>query len=72
MLYDLVSSPYFIVLNSPLRNHEKIQSIDCFFGLRVYYGVINNKNLELHGQITWSIFQTSHILHGQFQLITLF
>jgi len=69
--------PYFNVLNSPLRNHEKVQSLCCFFGLRVYYGVINNRNLELHGQITCylitaSIFQTSRILHGQLQLITLF
>ena len=73
----LCVKPYFNVLNSPLRNHEKIQSLGCIFGLRVYYKVINTKNLKLDVQntcylITKSIFKTSRILHGQFQLITLF
>ena len=60
-----------------MYSEHVIQSLGCFFGLRVYFMVINNKNLELHVYntcylITGSIFQTSCILHGQFQLITLF
>ena len=39
--------PYFNVLNVPRNNHEKIQPLRQFFGLRVYYKVKNNKNIKL-------------------------
>jgi len=33
----------------PEENHEKIQPLDYFFGLRVYYRVKIKKNLKLQG-----------------------
>jgi len=57
------------------KNHEKVQSLDHFFGSRVYYRVKNKKNLKLQG---WNkyflfykvIFQISRILQGQFKQLT--
>jgi len=31
------------------KSHEKIQPLDHFFGLRVYYKVKNKKNIKLQG-----------------------
>ena len=61
MLWNFTDPFYvFNILNSPLRNHEKIQSLGCFFWLRVYYRVINNKNLELQVQ------NTCYLITGEF------
>jgi len=40
---------YFNVLKMPGKNHEKIQPLNSFFGLQLYYRVKNNKNLKLQG-----------------------
>jgi len=31
------------------KNHQKVQSLDHFFGSHVYYRVKNKKNLKFHG-----------------------